>query len=163
MIMLVMALACKSSNDLAPKPGPSAIPEASLDVCLPSTANYTLEFTDISDESNENMRSCNARGRIINNGPRDLMFRVFQVNHYGSEDTFGEEWMGTGFMVLKAGESAEYGRFHRCTGGHCGEGEWFYIDRVSIYYYDHGCPVFVNSVEEPHLESVIKLENPCDW
>ena len=161
--LLAGALACKSSSALAPKPGPSAIPEASLDVCVPGQAAYTLEITDLTDESNDTERSCNAQGRIINNGPRDLMYRVYRVNHYGAEETFGEKWMGAGYLILKAGESADYGRFHRCTGGQCGEGEWFYIDRVSVYYYDHGCPAFANSVDEPHPESAIKVENPCDW
>jgi hypothetical protein len=162
-ILLISSSACGSSSTSTQKPKPSATPKASLEICLPSASEYKLEITDLNDASNKTKRSCNARGRITNTGNRDLMFRVYRVNHYGAEEHFGEKWMGAGYQILKVGESTEYGRFHRCTGSHCGEGEWFYIEKIGLYYYEFGCPELAHSVEEPHPESIILIENPCSW
>jgi hypothetical protein len=162
-IFLAGTLACGSSSQVRQAPKASDTPQANLNTCLPHPDHYRLEITNLSDQSNQTMRSCNARGSIINEGTRELMYRVYRVNHYGAEETFGEEWLGAGFQVLKAGESSEYGRFHRCTGGNCGEGEWFYIEKISLYYADRGCLNFALNMDEPHPESIILIENPCDW
>lgn len=162
-ILLAGTLACGSAAQIAPNPKPSDTPQANLDTCLPHPKDYQLAITHLSDESNQTKHSCNARGTITNQGNRELMFRVYRVNHYGAEATFGERWLGAGFQILEPGESAEYGRFHRCTGGNCGEGEWFYIEKISIYYTYHGCQKFAHSVDEPHPESNVMIDNPCDW
>jgi hypothetical protein len=131
--------------------------------CIPDSSEFTLGISDLSDQSNNTKRSCNARGYIRNEGTRDIMFAVYRVNHYGAEEHFGEKWMGRGYKILKAGESAEYGRFHRCTGGNCGEGEWFYIEKISVLYYTPECSQLVSEQKEKSPESIHPIKNPCDW
>ncbi|MFN2234004.1 MAG: hypothetical protein ACK2U1_07215 [Anaerolineales bacterium] len=130
--------------------------------CWAAPSDYTLEIVNLSDESNAKKRSCNADGQITNNGDDELMFAIYRVNHYGSSDFFGEKWH-PGYQVIHPGETVEYGGFHHCTGGNCKEGEWFYIQRLSILRNESGCIRYNDGFEDKAPESIVQIENPCDW
>jgi hypothetical protein len=154
---------CDTSQTDQDKGEPSISTSRDLAACLPNNEDYRLEITNLSDESNTKKRSCNARGSITNIGDQELMFAVYRVNHFGAEETFGERWMGAGFQSLSPGETVEYGRFHRCTGGNCGEGEWFYIEKISLLYRTDECLDLAFAQEDKIPESIIPVEDPCDW
>ena len=142
---------------------PEDAPAASSS-CVPAPADYDLSITNLNDQANDTKRSCSARGRITNEGLQPLMFAVYRVNHYGAEETFGEQWMWNGtYQTLEPGESAEFGRFHRCTGGNCGEGEWFFIKQLSLLYKTPECVDLKIQQSEILPASIIPVENPCSW
>ncbi|NQS90924.1 MAG: hypothetical protein HQ574_00825 [Chloroflexi bacterium] len=134
--------------------------------CLPKPTDYTLEIINISDDTTpKGKRSCNADGNLTNNSDQKLMFNIYRVNNYGADETKYPEgkWMGSGYQIVAPGETIEYGRFHHCTGGDCGEGEWFYIERISIMYYTPECSQYSFINEEKVPESIANIENPCNW
>ncbi len=134
-----------------------------LAACLPNPSNYSLEITNLRDGTTDTKRSCNARGSITNLGDQELMFAVYWINHQGAEENFGEKWLGAGYSILAPGVTAEYGRFHRCTGGLCGEGEWHYIQHLSILYNTPVCSEFAFGTDGKPPESFVQIDNPCDW
>jgi len=143
---------------------PAGDEPASNSSCVPVPADYALDFTNLNDKNNATKRSCNARGQIKNTGKKPLMFAVYRVNHYGAEETFGEKWMWNGiYQTLEPGKSTEYGRFHRCVGGNCGEGEWFYIKQVSLLYSTPECIELKLQQEEILPASIIPIKDPCSW
>ncbi len=133
--------------------------------CLPPSSAYTLEIQNSSNRTSPNgKRACNADGTITNNSGQTLMFATFRVNNYGAAETryLEGKWV-LGYRNVKPGETIEYGRFYRCTGGVCGAGEWYYIPRMSILYSAPGCVDYASSFENKPPESIVKIENPCDW
>jgi hypothetical protein len=137
-------------------------PEFQPASCWVKPADYTLEIVNFSDGTTEQgKRSCNADGKITNHSEQELVYAIYRVNHYGSEEFFGEKWL-FGYQVLLPGETVEYGGFHHCVGGNCGEGEWFYIQRLSILYNIPECVRYSTGLADMAPESIINIENPCD-
>ena len=143
--------------------GEQGSPEFDISSCWPKPTDYTLEIVNFSDKTSSNgKRSCNADGTITNTGDQKIMFTVYRVNHYGNETTFGEKWK-FGYLIIQPGETMEYGGFHHCVGSECGEGEWFYIQRLSIINDYPECSIYNDSFEDKAPESIVNIENPCDW
>jgi len=130
--------------------------------CLPDPDTYSLEFTNLVKQSGSNKSTCSAQGVITNLSNREMMFTAYRVNHSGGEDTFGEEWITDKYQILSPGERADYGFFFRCVGGSCDEGEWHYIQHISLLYNTEECERLVQSGEDKVPESIIQIDNPCD-
>ena len=131
--------------------------------CWPQAADYALAIANLSDGSTPGGKhSCNADGMITNNSEQVILVARYRVNHYGNEAVFGEGWANA-YFILNPGETIEYGSFHRCTGGNCGEGEWFYIEKLSLMADESECFNYSEGFEDKPPESIVIIENPCDW
>jgi len=145
-----------------------SLPEIEVDfsdltICLPDLDDYALEISNLVAQENSTKRTCSAEGNITNLTNQDMMFATYIVNHYGAEETFGERWATDDYQILSPGETARYGLFFRCTGGSCEEGIWYYIQQISLVFSTEDCQQLVFSQVDKIPESIIKIENPCDW
>ena len=132
--------------------------------CIPQPGEYTITFADVNDRTSSSgeKRVCGAEGMLTNNSDKDLMFAVYRVTNNGSHKY--EKWMGAGYQILGSGETANFGKFYRCTGGNCTNGAaWFYFSKASVLYNTPECLALAFSQEEKIPESIVPVENPCSW
>ncbi|MBN1318150.1 MAG: hypothetical protein JXA42_21895 [Anaerolineales bacterium] len=128
--------------------------------CLPPPDEYTIEIVNLSDQSNTKKRSCNADGIITNKSDRRISVNPYRVHNYGGHDY--EKWKPY-WSIIEPGESFPLFDYHRCTGGNCGDGEWFYYPKVSIIYNTPECLNYIWQFDEPPPESIIEIESACMW
>ena len=136
--------------------------EYDISSCLPTKGHdFTLEIIDLTDRSSDIKRHCNAKGVITNTSDQKLMFSAYRVHNYGGQKY--EKWMRAGYQSVEPGETVEYAEFYWCTGGNCGDGTWYYYKYISILYNTPECLQIVFAEEEKIPESIVEIENPCDW
>jgi hypothetical protein len=154
----------EANADEAPSPADEAPPApASIASCIPQPGEYKIEIVDVNDRTSSSgeKRVCNAEGMLTNTGSNELMFAAYRVQNYGGHNY--EKWASAGYQTLYPGDKEEFAEFYRCTGTHCGEGEWYYFDKVSILYKTPECLELAFSQEDKIPESITPVENPCDW
>lgn len=153
----------EAGNAAAPPQDEQPLPaEVTIASCLPQPDDYTIEITDHTEHEGEVKHKCNAKMMLTNNSNRKLLCASYRVHNYGGHNY--EKWVnGGGYQSLEPGETTEMAEFYRCTGGNCGEGEWYYFREVSILYGTPECLQLIFSQEEKIPESIISIWNPCAW
>jgi len=130
--------------------------------CIPKPEEYTLEIVNHTDISGDVKRHCNADGLFTNNSDQKLMFSTFRVQNYGGWVFEKWEFFGS-YTIVEPGQTVEYAEFYRCVGGSCKDGAWYYIARISILYSTPECMQYTHEPDEKVPESIIEIQNPCDW
>lgn len=130
--------------------------------CVPKPGEYTLEVADLNPYEDASRRKCNAKIMFTNHTDGELVFVGYRIHNYGG---FNYEKWETGAIPVAPGETVEALRFHYCIGGNCGEdGEWYYFDKIVVLYYGRPeCSELYNSQEEKFPETIIEIEDPCNF
>ena len=161
--------------DAEPEPETASQPQPEIEVseepsspgtiasCIPQPGEYTLAIVDVNDRTSSSgeKRVCSAEGMLTNNSDREIMFAAYRVHNYGGHDY--EKWATPGYQTVYPGDTLEFAEFYRCTGTHCGDGEWYYFTKVSILYNTPECLDLAFSYQDKVPESIIPVENPCSW
>jgi hypothetical protein len=130
-----------------------------LSKCLPGEGDYQYETINVNERSNETKRVCSADGVITNTGATSLSATAYRVHFYGSFDY--EKWVYS--RRVEPGETVDLTEFYHCTGGVCGNGEWFYFTHLALVKDTPECQQHFRAEEEPPEELRISIPNPCEW
>jgi len=141
---------------------PPDSPDFDASSCWPQPSDYKLEIINLLVGASGNEQNvCDAEGTITNISDQDLLVAAYWVKHIGgTTPSDNQKWMT--YRVIEPGETYEYGSFHRCSGGYCLDGNWDYIQRLSIIYSPDECSMYSDSLEDKAPESIVEITNPCD-